>query len=114
VAKNESRYAHDPCRRGGSVHLFSGPGGRPGVGAAQRLVQELSVLVYLVKRVARPLRFRVRVPDGPLVTCEAVNAESCHLLARLPGAAEDVLENVRRGIFQIPFTLAARAAEVKP
>jgi uncharacterized protein len=55
----------------------------------------------------------VRAPDGPLVTCEAVIAESCHLLARLPGAAEDVLENVRRGIFQIPYTLADRAAEVK-
>lgn len=56
---------------------------------------------------------RVRAPDGPLVTCEPVIAECCHLLAHLPGAAEDILENVRRGIFQIPFTLAARAAEVK-
>jgi predicted nucleic acid-binding protein len=49
----------------------------------------------------------------PLVTCEPVIAESCHVLAHLPGAAEDTLQNVRRGIFQIPFTLAARAAEVK-
>lgn len=56
---------------------------------------------------------RVLATDGPLVTCEAVIAESCHLLTHLPGAAADILENVRRGTFQIPFTLAARAAEVK-
>jgi predicted nucleic acid-binding protein len=56
---------------------------------------------------------RVGPLDGPLITCEPVIAESCHLLARLPGANEDVLENVRRGILQIPFALAERAAEVK-
>jgi predicted nucleic acid-binding protein len=50
--------------------------------------------------------------DGPLITCEAVIAESCHLLRHLNGASEAVLRNVQQGIFQIPFTLATRAAEV--
>jgi len=51
--------------------------------------------------------------DGPLVTCEAVIAESCYLLRRLPGAAETVLDNVERGIFQIPFQLSRSAAAVR-
>jgi uncharacterized protein len=50
--------------------------------------------------------------DGPLITCEAVIAESCHLLRHLKGAKDAILENVRHGIFQIPFTLASRAAEI--
>ncbi len=51
--------------------------------------------------------------EGPLVTCEAVIAESCYLLRDLPGAAETVLENVERGIFQIPFQLSRAAPLVK-
>lgn len=43
--------------------------------------------------------------DAPLVTCEAVIAEACHLLRQLPGAADAVLENVERGAFEIPFRL---------
>lgn len=50
---------------------------------------------------------------GPLVTCEAVIAESCYLLRRLPGAAETVLDNVERGVFQIPFQLSRSAAAVR-
>ncbi len=50
--------------------------------------------------------------DGPLITCETVIAESCHLLRHLDGAQEAILENVQRGIFEIPFALASRAAEV--
>jgi predicted nucleic acid-binding protein len=50
--------------------------------------------------------------SGPLVTCEAVIAESCHLLRRCPGAPEAVLENVARGIFQIPFQLLSCAEPV--
>jgi predicted nucleic acid-binding protein len=48
----------------------------------------------------------------PLVTCEPVIAESCHLLRHLKGAKEAILENVQRGIFQIPFILSTRAGEV--
>ena len=51
--------------------------------------------------------------EGPLVTCEAVIAESCYLLRGLPGASEAVLENVVRGVFQIPFQLSRSAAPVR-
>jgi predicted nucleic acid-binding protein len=50
--------------------------------------------------------------DGPLITCEAVIAESCHLLRHVHGAKEAILENVATGNFQIPFSLASRAAEI--
>ena len=49
----------------------------------------------------------------PLVTCEAVIAESCYLLRGLLGAPEAVLENVERGVFQIPFRIAHSAAAVR-
>ena len=51
--------------------------------------------------------------ERPLVTCEAVIAESCYLLRRLSGAAEAVLENVARGVFLIPFQLARAATPVR-
>ena len=50
---------------------------------------------------------------SPLVTCEAVIAESCYLLRNLPGAAEAVIENVSAGIFQVPFQLSREAAGIK-
>jgi uncharacterized protein len=49
----------------------------------------------------------------PLVTCEAVITESCYLLRNLPGAAEAVLENVEKGIFQLPIQLSDSASAVK-
>src|SRR5207249_4559912 len=49
---------------------------------------------------------------GPLITCEAVIAESCHLLRHLRGAKQAVLESVAKGVFQLPFVLATRAVEV--
>ena len=55
----------------------------------------------------------VRELRQPLVTCEAVIAESCYLLQNLPGAAEAVLKNVERGVFLIPFRLADAAAAVR-
>jgi predicted nucleic acid-binding protein len=55
----------------------------------------------------------VEVLAAPLITCEAVIAESCYLLRRFPGAAEAVMENVALGIFQIPFQLTRQAREVK-
>jgi predicted nucleic acid-binding protein len=51
--------------------------------------------------------------DSPLVTCEAVIAESCHLLRKLRGAPASVLKNVERGVFQIPFSLSGSASRVK-
>jgi uncharacterized protein len=50
---------------------------------------------------------------SPLITCEAVIAESCYLLRGLPGAAEVVIENVATGVFQIPFQLTAAAPEIR-
>jgi uncharacterized protein len=55
----------------------------------------------------------VRELEAPLITCEAVIAESCYLLRKLAGAAEAVIENVAAGIFQIPFQLSQEAAGVK-
>jgi predicted nucleic acid-binding protein len=50
--------------------------------------------------------------EAPLITCEAVIAESCYLLRSLAGASEAVVENVAVGIFQIPFQLSQEAAAV--
>jgi predicted nucleic acid-binding protein len=50
---------------------------------------------------------------SPLVTCEAVVAESCYLLRRLPGAAEAVLENVVKGAVRIPFELTGAARQIQ-
>jgi uncharacterized protein len=51
--------------------------------------------------------------ERPLVTCEAVIAESCYLLRALRGAAEAVIENVAAGIFQLPFSLSREASVLK-
>ncbi len=51
--------------------------------------------------------------DRPLVTCEAVISESCYLLAGLAGAREAVIENVEKGIFEIPFQLSRSATAVR-
>jgi predicted nucleic acid-binding protein len=51
--------------------------------------------------------------EQPLATCEAVIAESCYLLRGLSGAAETILENVARGVFQVPFQLSRSAAAVR-
>jgi predicted nucleic acid-binding protein len=51
--------------------------------------------------------------EAPLITCEAVIAESFYLLRNLVGASEAVIENVAAGIFQIPFQLSHEAAGLK-
>ena len=55
----------------------------------------------------------VRELEAPLITCEAVIAESCYLLRNLAGAAEAVIENVASEIFQVPLQLSREAAGVK-
>ena len=55
----------------------------------------------------------IRNLQSPLITCEAVIAESCYLLRSLAGAAEAVIENVAAGIFQLPFQLSREAARVR-
>ena len=51
--------------------------------------------------------------ERPLVTCEAVIVESCHLLRTLQGAREAVLDNITAGMFQVPFQVSQQAAGVK-
>ena len=50
--------------------------------------------------------------EDPLVTCEAVIAESCYLLRELHGAAEAVLDNVNQDVFLVPFRLKGAADRV--
>ena len=45
--------------------------------------------------------------DRPLITCEAVVTESCHLVSHISGAGEEVLRNLERAMFQIRFELSA-------
>ena len=40
-----------------------------------------------------------------LVTCEPVIAEACYLVRKLRGAADAVMDNVGRGVFNIPFRI---------
>ena len=51
--------------------------------------------------------------SAPLVTCDAVIAESCYLLRSLAGAADAVLENVDKGVFRLPFRLDSSADAVR-
>jgi uncharacterized protein len=55
----------------------------------------------------------IQESPAPLVTCEAVIAESCYLLRGHAGAAEAILENVRTGVFRIPLQLARAAASLQ-
>ncbi|MFQ5903769.1 MAG: type II toxin-antitoxin system VapC family toxin, partial [Candidatus Binatia bacterium] len=47
--------------------------------------------------------------DPPLFTCEAVLAEACFLLRRLPGGSRTVAEFVDRRIIEVPFRVDAHA-----
>jgi uncharacterized protein len=51
--------------------------------------------------------------SAPLVTCEAVIAESCYLLREIHGAAEAVLENVATGTFQVRLQISQCARSVQ-
>jgi len=77
---------------------------------------DTGVIVALLDRSETRHARCVSVLEGlerPLVTCEAVIAESCYLLRGLRGAAETILENVELGVFQIPFQLSRSAAPVR-
>jgi predicted nucleic acid-binding protein len=77
---------------------------------------DTSCIVALLDRSERNHAACVAVIEdvqGPLATCEAVIAEACYLLRRMPGAADAVVENVERGAFQIPFDLTAAAHGVR-
>lgn len=51
--------------------------------------------------------------EQPMVTCEAVIAETCYLVRRLRGASEAILENIERGVFHVPFRLSGSASSVR-
>ena len=77
---------------------------------------DTSVIVALLDR-AEAFHDRsveaIRSLTAPLITCEAVIAESCYLLRNIPGASEAVVENVEAGIFQLPLLLSKEAAEIR-
>lgn len=77
---------------------------------------DTGVIVALLDRDERHhARCRAALADlgGPLVTCEAVIAEACHLLRRIPGAARSVIDNVAAGVFHTGYRLADRAPKVQ-
>lgn len=49
----------------------------------------------------------------PLITCEAVITESCHILRRFPGAPEAVIANLEQGEFEIPFSLSESVSSIR-
>jgi predicted nucleic acid-binding protein len=80
------------------------------------ILLDTGVIVALLDRSERFHARCVAAVEGlnrPLATCEAVIAESCYLLRRVPGAAEAILENVAGMIFQTPFQLSRSAKEVR-
>ena len=48
----------------------------------------------------------------PLITCEAVIAETCYLLRRMQGAQKMVLKNIQTGMIRLPWSLAGRDLRV--
>ncbi len=51
--------------------------------------------------------------ENPLATCEAVLAETLHLLKALPIAQQQILASVAEGILEIPFQTISAAARVQ-
>jgi uncharacterized protein len=74
------------------------------------------VIVALLNR-NEPYHFKsaeaIAAIRNPFTTCEAVLAESCFVLRNIPGAMDEVLTNVARGIFELPFRLLNSAADVE-
>ena len=76
---------------------------------------DTGVIVALLDRTEREHAVCAKAVEqspAPLVTCEAVIAESCYLLLGLTGAAEAILESVRSGVFQIPVKLTGAATSL--
>ena len=48
----------------------------------------------------------------PMLTCEAVLAEACFLVRKLPGGSQAVIELLNRGVIQIPFKVEEEAVSV--
>ena len=54
----------------------------------------------------------LQVVSGPLITCEAVVAEACYLLRRLPNASRDLLLDVADRRYLVDYQLASRADHI--
>jgi predicted nucleic acid-binding protein len=46
--------------------------------------------------------------EAPLLTCEAVIAETCYLLREIKNAVDAVLENVEKGVFLVPYRVTGK------
>lgn len=58
-------------------------------------------------------RAQMEVLEPPLLTCEAVLAEACHLLRRAPGGTDALMEMLAREILHVPFRLALELDRVR-
>jgi uncharacterized protein len=77
---------------------------------------DTGVIVALLDRSEkhhRACREAVEQIQAPLVTCEPVITEACYLLRGLTGAADAVLANVERKVFEIRFTLGATCPGIR-
>ena len=55
---------------------------------------------------------QLREPPGPQFTCEAVIAEACYILRKVPGGRRAVVDLIVRGALVVPFRLEVEAAAV--
>ncbi|HRP69061.1 MAG TPA: PIN domain-containing protein [Turneriella sp.] len=51
--------------------------------------------------------------DCALITCETVIAESAYLLRRCNGAAEQIMKNIEKRVFEIPWRLIGNESRLK-
>lgn len=80
------------------------------------ILLDTGVIVALLDRSEKAHRVcaeSIHAELSPLITCEAVIAESCYLLRNFPGAPEAIIDNVLAGIFQIPFQISKEADGIK-
>lgn len=81
----------------------------------RRVILDTGPLVALLNRKDRHHAWAETVwgeVEAPLLTCEAVVAESCYLLRGLDGGSSAVLELIRRGAVALAFSLADESAAV--
>ncbi len=82
----------------------------------QKVLLDTGPLVALLNRRDRRhdwARARFADLEPPLLTCEAVLVEACHLLREHPGGARAVLDFLHRGAIEARFSLQAEVARVE-
>ena len=81
----------------------------------QRVILDTGPLIAFLNRSDRHHDWAVATWSEiapPMLSCEAVVAESCHLVRSIPGASAAVVELVRRGVVVLPFSLMEQCASV--